>query len=93
MSNKPIVSHFDGNRYAYVCDYLKGLETEKPLVVADVGAGSSIVREECENDRLQFHEFDLQNWKIQPQDHDQKKPIALRALDRAQSGTLVPCPA
>ena len=60
MSNKPIVSHFDGNRYAYVCDYLKGIETEKPLVIADVGAGSSIVREECENDRLQFHEFDLQ---------------------------------
>ena len=58
MSIKPIVSHFDGNRYAYVCDYLKGIETKKPLLVADVGAGSSVVRRECENDLLRFHEFD-----------------------------------
>ena len=85
MITKPTVSHFDGNRYTYVCDYLKGLENEKPLVIADVGAGTSVVRKECENDFLQFHEFDLQpkcsrvmQWNIeQPCPEEMKADIVI----------------
>jgi hypothetical protein len=54
----PEVLRYDGTRYDFVVQFLKE-QIKSPALIADVGAGDSLVRRSCTDSHLGFVEFDL----------------------------------